>query len=512
MAASLLGVGLSVPAIVPAFASSTHSSSLKQARVAQQLEKRLARQHRTSQPSAASASASATATRSLLATPAASATAAATPTATALKPPTTSAASTSTSWPTPSPLEPPLTTSAGLTDDQLVDSIGVNVHANYTDTTYVQNGTADVTLQSLVRLGVKRVRLGLERSPRGYIGPFLDGLRANGIKADAVAGTPTGLWGTYGAGQSAQLRDALVNGIYKNRIAQLELPNEWDQVGGSNWVDALKTFDAEYYRTLSGSGTGLPVIGPSMARQTAYSKLEANSAADAVNIHPYSGDQMPESKYVLPLWTDAVGGTTANRPVIATEFGWQNATNASRGVPEATSAAYLVRSLIWNRTRGVTQNYIYELFDEKPEPGLSNPEQHFGLVAVTGDPGSRSTWQQREKPAYTQLKNLLQRLQDNGTGTPAKVQYSVVGAPSDVTSTPLLRADGSMDIAIWRKIPLDGQQYTGRTSVTVKLGSPQAVSAYDSVTGRTSMLSASTTSVPVDVSGAVTILRVSDPR
>jgi hypothetical protein len=177
-------------------------------------------------------------------------------------------------------------------------------------------------------------------------------------------------------------------------------------------------------------------------------------------------------------------------------------------VSEQQSAAYLLRGLIWNKTHGVKRSYIYELFDEKPEPALTNREMHFGLVAVTGDPANTSTWRQREKPAFTEVKGLLARLQDGGSGAGSPVSYSLGGAPSDVYSAAFARSDGSTDIAIWRRIALDSQATNGSATVQLQLPSASGVTSYDSRTGTTSTLATSATSVPVGISGAVTIVRV----
>lgn len=405
-----------------------------------------------------------------------------------------------------------VSSSSGVSDAQLLDSIGVNIHPGWLDTTYVQNHTADATLGSLVRLGVKRVRFVLDKQPQPYIAPFLDGLRSNGIRSLAVVGTPTGRWGTYASGESGQLKQAITGGVYQDRLSELEMPNEWDHNGGTDWASQLAGFDSEYFPALSTSSVGLPILGPSMAHTSGYASYSTTRTAEIRNIHPYSGRSLPESSYVLPAWLSASSASSPSSRVAATELGWPNATGAFDGVTESQSAAYLLRSLLWNRTHGVEQNYIYELFDEKPEPAQLNREEHFGLVAVSGDPADRSTWTQREKPAYTELRDLLAHLRDTGSATPSTVGYSLSGEPSDTYSTRLLRADGSMDIAIWRRIPLGTDTYTGRTTATMNFDSPVAASAYDSVTGNTTGLTTSGSSVQVPISGAVTIVRVSAPR
>lgn len=496
----------SLPAgALTAVALSEHSSAHARAIAAAHISK--VRGHVSRATATETATATSSPSPSLSATASASPTASATtelpsPTAT----PSITASATTTALPTSD------SSPAGLTEAQLVDGIGVNIHPGWLDTTYVQNGTANATLDSLERLGVKRVRFVLDKKPQSYIPSFLDGLRTDGIKALAVVGTPTGRWGTYASGESAQLRDALTTGVYKDRLSELEMPNEWDHNGGTDWSGELAAFDNEYVPALSTTSVGMPILGPSMAHTSGYAGYHTSRAGEIRNIHPYGGRLLPEASGVLPSWLEASSASSPSNHVAATELGWPNATGAFDGISESQSAGYLLRSLIWNRTHGVDQSYIYELFDEKPEPAQQNREEHFGLVSVSGDPSARSTWTQKEKPAYTQLRHLLAHLGGSGTGTAATVPYTVTDAPSDIYSTRLLRSDGSMDIAIWRKIPLTTDTYTGRSTATVQFSSPVAASAYDSVTGSTTELTASGTSVQVPVSGAVTIVRVSGAR
>ncbi|MDH2443033.1 hypothetical protein QDR37_03640 [Amnibacterium sp. CER49] len=440
-------------------------------------------------------------------------------TASAAGTPSTSASSSASSTPSASTgapsspaVQPPgvgtgVASTGTLTDAQLIDSIGVNIHPNYTDTTYVQNGSAQVTLNALQDLGIKNVRTRIMTSATPAATSFVNGLAASGIKLDAVVGTPDGRWSTYSTGQSAQLVQAVTNGMYKGKVAQLEMPNEWDANGGSTWASDLQRFDAEYGRALA--PTGIPVLGPSMAQPGSYAGFRSAILGEARNIHPYAGTRLPEADSVIGAWSADSTHSSTGSTLQATELGWHDALNTRGGVTEAQQAPYLIRALLWNRTHGVSRSYIYELFDQRPEPAMTNREMHFGLVAVSGDAVVPGTWKQRAKPSYIQLKGLIGRLQDSGTTAGAPVQYSLSGQPSDVYSMPIARADGSTDIAIWRMEALAADGSSPSATATVKLGVPASVEAYDTATGRTSTLSSSaTSSVTLPVDGSVTILRV----
>lgn len=394
-----------------------------------------------------------------------------------------------------------------LTATQLVGSIGVNVHESYLDSVYVDAHGPGPTLAALQQLGVKRVRIGLAKRPRSYVGPFLSRLHERGISIMAIVGTPSGSWGTYRTGESGLLKKALTSGYLRGKLALLEMPNEWDGNGGSTWRADLQAFTTEYARAIEQVPGHPPIVAPAMARPEGYAASQLRKVADVANTHPYAGDQMPESKLVLPLWVGPAEEAAKKQRVIASEIGWQTAPRAPRRVSEKVGAHYLIRSLIWNRTHGIDQSYVYELFDQRPDPAGTEPELHYGLVAVTGDPAQRSTWRQRPKAAFTELKRTIARLRDTGRKPTRRFGYTFRAAPRDLFSTPILRRDGAEDVAVWRRVALPSAG-GGVSSTRMVFTRPMRVEVFNPATGRTTLLSRSTKSQVVRVSGVVRIVRI----
>ena len=82
------------------------------------------------------------------------------------------------------------------------------------------------------------------------------------------------------------------------------------------------------------------------------------------------------------------------RGAVFTEAGYHNALSSTTGQPPASeeaAAVYMPRLLATAFGAGVERTFIYELVDEKPDPGLIDAEQHFGLLRNDLSP----------KPAFT---------------------------------------------------------------------------------------------------------------
>jgi hypothetical protein len=130
--------------------------------------------------------------------------------------------------------------------------------------------------------------------------------------------------------------------------------------------------------------------------------------------------------------------------VWATEAGFHNALNATSGQPpasEGAAAVYIVRTFLEHFADGIPRTYAYELLDETAEPGLRNPEEHFGLLRHDFS----------EKPAFIALKNLLALVGPNQRPAALRpLRLDVSAAVPDVRRLVLQKADGTYLIALWR--------------------------------------------------------------
>lgn len=410
----------------------------------------------------------------------------------------------------------PASQAIALTSTALKDSIGVNIHLSYNDTTYAVNGVNPL-LDSLLKLGVPWVRDGVKKSPQAYAPNLIAAVAAAGIKTNLVTGQPVDSTGGYGTGESGALITQLKSATYAGMFSALEMSNEWDNSGRAGWVNELKAYTAEFYPALKGDSTlaSIPVYGPSLISAGDYGTYGTDSNNDAVNIHPYSGDVIPEGGF-LDTWI-AAGKTSegTGKPVIATEYGWHNATGGANWVDEQTAADYLIRGIFWNLAKGISRSFIYELFDLKPDTS-NNSQLHYGLIAVHGTLGTTSTWVQREKPAFTALRNLLRRINDpvtTSSAAPTALAYSTFGGRSDVQIVPIARKDGSVDIAIWRAVSLwNSSAHTrlfGRPIATgLRFARSWAVESFRPHDSTVTQLATATTEITVPVDGQVTLLRL----
>jgi hypothetical protein len=129
-----------------------------------------------------------------------------------------------------------------------------------------------------------------------------------------------------------------------------------------------------------------------------------------------------------------------------TETGYHNASASTTGQPpvsEEAAAVYLPRALAAAFGAGVRRTFVYELVDEKPDPALLDPEQHFGLLR---NDLSR-------KPAFDAIKTMVKAVRSSpGESSPGLTWHLDAGGDADVQHLTLARRDGSRVIALWRAV------------------------------------------------------------
>lgn len=325
------------------------------------------------------------------------------------------------------------------------DSVGVNTHNVYFDTAY---GNWPRILSELARLGVRHVRDGIFADPAPQSSAFnqhfyqaIDAAVAQGLHFDFVAGRPNNPTGTI---------DQLV-GVAANRLRAateaLEGPNEYDAGQPPGWARALRGYQQALFAAVRAQSAlrGVPVVGPSLIGATQGQLGGLSDALDIGNIHPYSGGD-PPSRALLQRNLSAAAIVSGAKPTYATEVGFENALRATTGqapVPEDVAGAYVLRTLLDHFDAGVKRTYLYELIDEKPDPGALNPEQHFGLL--------RNDFS--EKPAFTGVRDLLLLLGDPRPPEQLTPLSLGVRGPG-VRSLLLQRTDGRHLMVLWTDAPL----------------------------------------------------------
>jgi hypothetical protein len=311
-----------------------------------------------------------------------------------------------------------------------VDSIGVVVHFIYTDTAYAR---LPELVARMRELGIGHVREGMPDQP----GPLLDGLvavRDAGIRATLV--------GEVDRDPNVDVAQSVA--LLGGAIDAFEAPNELDNSGDADWPAKLEAYTTQLAAAVRREAPGVPLIGPSFIDAGNRSSLP-NDLPGLFNGHPYSGGLPPEPAISQALLERQVA--TPHRGVVFTETGYHNALQATDGQPpvsEAAAAIYIPRLLIAAFGAGVRRTFLYELVDEKPDPGLTDPEQHFGLLR--NDLSA--------KPAFTALQTMIRAIRESpGPASSGRVGWRVdVEGQDEVEQLTLERGDGSQVIALWRPV------------------------------------------------------------
>ncbi|MEA2364210.1 MAG: hypothetical protein QOD71_3355 [Thermoleophilaceae bacterium] len=332
--------------------------------------------------------------------------------------------------------EAPRLRSDELSAEALIDSMGVNVHFTYTDTAYARQAELMARLREL---GIHHVR---DAMPSPVDSPLAAGLRAastQGIHATLLPHDPTSDPGPLIADSRAVLGDS---------IAAFEGPNEPDNGGDPAWADKLLVYMPMLRDRVASQAPGVPLIGPSLVYPASRAQVQGR-VPGLSNLHPYSGGGPPE-----PALGDALReleGLRRRAPkpgVVFTEAGYHNAMNATGNqqppASEEAAAVYMPRLFVDAFGAGVRRTFLYELVDEKPEPGLADQEQHFGLLRNDLSP----------KPAFNAVRTLVAALKASpGPSSSDRVPWDIVpDEPAEVQRLVLARRDGSRVIALWRPV------------------------------------------------------------
>jgi hypothetical protein len=320
--------------------------------------------------------------------------------------------------------------------EALVDSIGVNVHFSYVDTAYVRR--ADVVAR-LRELGLRHVRDGMPTDVEAH--------RA-GLRAARRRGIRSTLIGDPERDPATGVADSLA--VLGNGVEAFEGPNELDASGDPAWPARLREYMPALRSAVLEQAPWAALIGPSFIYPASRMELPPDLPG-SVNEHPYPEGGPPEPALGEAL--RALPEDALERGVVVTETGYHNALLSTTGQPpvsERAAAVYLPRALVASFGAGVRRTFVYELLDEKPDPGLVDPEQHFGLLRQDLSP----------KPAFTALRTLVAALRASpGESSRARLSWGLRAAgeegpppPDEVQRLALVRADGSRLIALWRPI------------------------------------------------------------
>jgi hypothetical protein len=321
--------------------------------------------------------------------------------------------------------------------DKFVDSIGVNTHIRYLDTTYKDFN--NVIKPRLQELGIRHIRDGLIITDLDSQRKFNE-LGKLGIKATMLF--------DYRWNKNPKEVEQIVK-MLPNFVEAIEGPNEWDVVQptyqGQQFPKALRDFQNKLYSTVKATAMTkhLPVLAASMAHWWNAEKVGL-MACDIGNIHSYSGGKMPSAGDLDEWWIPAARLICGNKPIMATETGLHNAIGDPKalhpGVSEQAAGKYIPRLYLEYFNRSIRRTFTYEFIDEE---FAIDQENNFGLLRYDGSP----------KPAFTALKNLIALLQDPGSSFPLKsLAYTLTDAPPQLHHTLLQKRNGKFYLILWQEV------------------------------------------------------------
>jgi hypothetical protein len=349
----------------------------------------------------------------------------------------------------------------------VVGSIGVNVHLSYLNTTYSRFPAIAGRLKAL---GIHNIRDGacpgcVQENQR------LQQLGRQGFGIDLIMGDPRGTTGKLPqlVGSANQLAPF---------ITSLEGPNEWDNQGDPHWATNLSAYQQNLYKAVKDDDKlkGKPLLGPSFVDPTSFQKVAPQIAKsfDIANMHSYPPNGSPPASNIEGELARAAANAP-RKPAYATETGYRTGGRPQPGnkpVDPRLAATYLTTLVLEYYRSGVPRTYLYELADERHDPTNKDPQQHFGLLNAS----------LRPKPAYTALRNLVSILSTGGPATgqlqdPAGTITSLDGAP--IHTLTMKRGDGSQVMAVWLTSP-DRKMHT----LELTLDQSESVQVYRPTLGR----------------------------
>ena len=375
-----------------------------------------------------------------------------------------------------------------LSNFQFTDSVGVNVHLAYGNSVYAAQ--FPLIMQSMISLGVKHYRDGLNQYAPTYQYENAEMLGKAGIKAD---------WLMDPNNSASIISSAYANA--PDATAEFEGPNEDDAAAGPTLLAFMQLLND----TVRGNPAtaAMPIIAPSFTQPASFATQgNLSSLINFGNTHDYFGNRNPETtpyggsfyncggygsmQFNICL-SEMVG---VNEPAVSTETGYASGV----GLSDAIIGRYELRTLFESLSLGVVRTFLYELIDDPSS--LS-----YGLLTDSFSP----------RPAYTAIQNVLSLLKDVSFPRPGKLNYTLAGNTQNVNHLLLQKSDGTFYLAIWLAVQ-DADPNNPSSAYTV---APQAVtlSANTPIGAATTYVlddSGNVTSTPIELTNGSLSIVVTD--
>jgi hypothetical protein len=398
-------------------------------------------------------------------------------------------------------------TKNGTSATHFTKSLGVNIHLG----SQAYSNVAQVS-SALAYLGIDIVRDNLITSTQAQ--NSFDVLAAAGYRFDfGLTPAPNGTVDI--ANFVAALKSD--NAHYPGSIAAIEGPNEVNNTmisldGTTRSIAAAAVVQKELYTAVEAASSlsGIPVYNVTIG------STNASQFAQLGNLSAYT-DYANEHAYVMSTTNISVGldyllsfgqGVAPGKPIVITETGYTTLPSVwYDGVSETVQAKYTLDTLMEAYRKGVSQTFLYELFDESNRPANS-PQSHFGLFRADKSP----------KLAAIAIHNLTQILHDSGasantaTGT---LTYALSNAPATSHDMVFAKSNGNKDLVLWAEPVLWNQSSHSAvpatpSTVTVNFANPEGlVKVYDPLLGSAARATyANTSSIQVTISDHPVVIEI----
>jgi hypothetical protein len=336
-----------------------------------------------------------------------------------------------------------LTSETAVAADAFVNSVGVNVHMHFADTSY---GNFAGVEKGLKDLGVRHLRDGLVDTEWKPYYERLNELGRMGVKSLLIT--------------SVKQKVEMVAGFpprVADSIEAFEAPNEYDISGDKDWAATLTPFSRALFEAVRANpgDKKYPVVGPSVTQAGSFDKVSGTAQFfDISNLHNYFGGRNPGTRgwgangYGSYEWNlELARKAWKGKEIWTTETGYRTDTSVHDSAPEVVVGAYVPRLLLLQWMHGIRRTYLYELVD------LGKPGNDSSMGLLRADFTA--------KPAYAALRNILRLLNDgsadsHGSGgefTAGKLEYSLSGELNDVNHLLLEKRDGTFYLAVWVERP-----------------------------------------------------------
>lgn len=369
------------------------------------------------------------------------------------------------------------TTVQAIRASDFVNSLGVNTHLGWGNSSYTNTATVQ---KAIAYLGVRHVR---DSIPFGTMVASMKMLHdQNGVTFDVVShSAPLDLAADIsGLMWMVQNAPGVIDGF--------EGPNEFNAnddhapgiLGGANsrnnfpWGPAANAYYYAGLRSHTALG-GIRYVGVTTSNAStaqAASMGDMSAHVDVSSWHTYFNNGEQPYGHLARGYSNA-HATAPSRPMWYTETGCTSSSEtAYTWCGNAPADAKLMLNVMADAVHvGGGRAYVYELLNNRlGTPALTDTEGGFGLFDGSGSP----------KHQAVALHNLMSILADSGSNfTPTSINYSVSNLPSGAQSMALQKSSGDTYLMFWAE-PTGG---VIPSTVTVTLSARHALSVYDPLFG-----------------------------